>query len=238
MTDTPALPANPVFVALDTPDIAQALAWSEALRGHVGGVKTGLEFFSANGADGVRRIVELGLPLFLDLKFHDIPNTVAGAVRAVAGLGTAIVNVHASGGPAMLDAAREAAEQAGGSSRPLVIAVTVLTSMDDGDLGAVGQNGPAQEQVVRLARLSREHGLDGVVCSPAEIEPIRAACGDDFKLIVPGIRPEWAATGDQKRVTTPRQARERGADVLVIGRPITGANDPATAAMRIAAELA
>lgn len=238
MTDTPRLPDNPVFVALDTPDLDRALAWAKTVRGQVGGVKIGLEFFSANGADGVRRIVDLGLPLFLDLKFHDIPNTVAGAVRAVAGLGATIVNVHASGGPAMLDAAREAAEQSGGAARPLVIAVTVLTSMDDGDLGAVGQTGPAEDQVVRLARLSQDHGLDGVVCSPAEIEPIRAACGDDFKLIVPGIRPDWAATGDQKRITTPRQARDRGADVLVIGRPITGADNPAEAAARIAEELA
>lgn len=237
MTNQPSLPANPVFAALDTPDLDQALAWAETLRGHVGGVKAGLEFFSANGADGVRQIVDLGLPLFLDLKFHDIPNTVAGAVRAVADLGAAIVNVHAAGGPAMLDAAREAAEAAGGANRPLVIAVTVLTSMDDTDLTAVGQATPAAEQVVRLAQLAKAQGLDGVVCSPAEITAIRAACGPDFKLIVPGIRPDWAATGDQKRITTPRQARDDGADVLVIGRPITGAEDPAAAAARIAGEL-
>ena len=137
----------------------------------------------------------------------------------------------------MLDAAREAAETAGSATRPLVIAVTVLTSMDDSDLDAVGQKSPPSEQVVRLAQLSQAHGLDGVVCSPAEIEPLRAACGPDFKLIVPGIRPDWAATGDQKRITTPRQARDRGADILVIGRPITGADDPAAAANRIAEEL-
>lgn len=237
MTNAPKLPDNPVFVALDTPDLARAIALCEAVRDHVGGVKTGLEFFSANGADGVRAIVALGLPVFLDLKFHDIPNTVAGAVRAVTSLGTAIVNVHASGGPAMLDAARHAAETAGGEARPLVIAVTVLTSMDDEDLSAVGQTPPAAEQVVRLARLTQDHGLDGVVCSPAEIAPLRAACGPDFKLIVPGIRPDWAASGDQKRITTPREARDRGADVLVIGRPITGADDPAAAAARIAEEL-
>lgn len=231
------LPKNPIFVALDTADLDQALAWTAAVRGHVGGVKTGLEFFSANGADGVKAIVELSLPVFLDLKFHDIPNTVAGAVRAVAGLGAAVVNVHASGGPAMLEAAREAAETGAGTTRPLVIAVTVLTSMDDPDLGAVGQTTPAVEQVVRLARLSQDHGLDGVVCSPAEIEPIRAACGNDFLLIVPGIRPDWAASDDQKRITTPHQARELGANMLVVGRPITGADDPAAAAARIAEEL-
>jgi orotidine-5'-phosphate decarboxylase len=237
MTSQPQLPANPVFAALDTPDLDQALAWAEALRGHVGGVKAGLEFFSANGADGVRRIVDLGLPVFLDLKFHDIPNTVAGAVRAVADLGAAIVNVHAAGGPAMLSAARAAAEQSSGSTRPMVIAVTVLTSLDDSDLSAVGQSVPARDQVVRLAQLAQSEGLDGVVCSPAEITAIRAACGADFKLIVPGIRPSWAATGDQKRVTTPAQARDDGADILVIGRPITGADDPGAAAERIADEL-
>jgi orotidine-5'-phosphate decarboxylase len=237
MPNTPKLPENPVFVALDTPDLAQALAWTEALRGHVGGVKTGLEFFSANGADGVRAIVDLGLPVFLDLKFHDIPNTVAGAVRSVSRLGAAVVNVHASGGPAMLDAAREAAETVDGTSRPLVIAVTVLTSMDDSDLVAVGQQPAAAEQVVRLAKLSQDHGLDGVVCSPAEIEPIRAACGDDFQLIVPGIRPNWGVSGDQKRITTPRQAHDRGANMLVVGRPITGSDDPVAAAARIAEEL-
>jgi len=231
------LPTNPIFVALDTADLDQALAWADAVRGSVGGVKLGLEFFNANGPEGVRRIVALGLPIFLDLKFHDIPNTVAGAVRAVGGLGAAIINVHASGGPAMLIAAAEAA--AGfGAERPLVIGVTVLTSLDDADLAAVGQAGPAAAQAERLARLAQHCGLDGVVCSPAEIAPLRAACGKDFRLIVPGIRPAWAAAGDQKRIMTPRQARDRGADVLVIGRPITGADDPAAAAGLIVAELA
>ncbi len=230
------LPENPVFVALDTANLDQAVAWADAVRPSVGGIKLGLEFFNANGPAGVRQIVDLGLPVFLDLKFHDIPNTVAGAVRAVAGLGAAIVNVHASGGPAMLTAAAEAA--AGyGADRPLVIGVTVLTSLDDDDLESVGQAGPAVSQVERLARLSQASGLDGVVCSPIEIAALRAACGDGFRLIVPGIRPNWASTGDQKRVMTPRQARDLGADVLVIGRPITGADDPAAAAARIAEEL-
>jgi len=231
------LPANPIFVALDTADPAQADAWIEAVQPHVGGVKLGLEFFNANGPAGVRRVVATGVPVFLDLKFHDIPNTVAGAVRAVAGLGAAIINVHASGGPAMLTAAAAAAAEFG-AERPLVIAVTVLTSLDDGDLAKVGQAGPAAAQATRLARLAQDCGLDGVVCSPAEIAPLRAACGEDFRLIVPGIRPGWAATGDQKRIMTPRQARDLGADVLVIGRPITSADDPSAAASRIAAELA
>jgi orotidine-5'-phosphate decarboxylase len=230
------LPANPVFIALDTADLDQAIAWAEAVSPFVGGVKLGLEFFNSNGPDGVRRIVDRGLPVFLDLKFHDIPNTVAGAVRAVAGLGAAIVNVHAGGGPAMLTAAAQAAAEHG-ANRPLVIGVTVLTSLDDGDLASVGQTGPAASQVERLARLSQSCGLDGVVCSPAEIAQLRAACGDDFRLVVPGIRPDWASAGDQKRIMTPRQARDLGADVLVIGRPITGADDPEDAAARICFDL-
>jgi orotidine-5'-phosphate decarboxylase len=230
------LPENPVFVALDTVDLDQAVAWANAVRPRVGGVKLGLEFFNGNGPDGVRRIVDLGLPVFLDLKFHDIPNTVAGAVRAVAGLGAAIVNVHASGGSAMLTAAAAAAAEHG-ADRPLVIAVTVLTSLDDDDLADVGQKGPAASQVERLARLTQSCGLDGVVCSPAEIAALRIACGEEFRLIVPGIRPAWASTGDQKRIMTPRQARDLGADILVIGRPITGSDDPAAAAARIADEL-
>jgi orotidine-5'-phosphate decarboxylase len=230
------LPDNPVFVALDTTDLDQAAAWATAVRPCVGGVKLGLEFFNANGPDGVRRMVDLGLPVFLDLKFHDIPNTVAGAVRAVAGLGAAIVNVHASGGPAMLTAAAEAAAEYG-ANRPLVIAVTVLTSLDDDDLASVGQAAPAASQVELLARLTQSCGLDGVVCSSAEIAALRAACGEEFRLIVPGIRPSWASAGDQKRIMTPRQARDLGADILVIGRPITGSDDPAAAAARISDEL-
>jgi len=162
--------------------------------------------------------------------------SLTGAVRAVAGLGTAIVNVHASGGPAMLSAAAEAAAEQG-ADRPLVVAVTVLTSLDDDDLATLGQAAPAAAQVERLARLAQSCGLDGVVCSSAEIAALRAACGNGFRLIVPGIRPAWAGAGDQKRIMTPREARDLGADVLVIGRPITGADDPAAAAARIADEL-
>ena len=230
------LSENPVFVALDTANLDQAIAWAGAVRPCVGGVKLGLEFFNSNGLAGVRQIVDIGLPVFLDLKFHDIPNTVAGAVRAVAGLGAAIVNVHASGGPAMLRAAAEAAAEFG-ANRPRVIAVTVLTSLDDNDLASVGQVGPAASQVERLAQLTQSCGLDGVVCSPAEIAALRAACGTEFYLVVPGIRPAWASADDQKRFMTPREARDLGADVLVIGRPITGSDDPAAAAARIAEEL-
>lgn len=229
-----------ILVALDTTDIALAVDTSNRLQGLVGGVKLGLEFISANGPDGVRAVAATGQPMFLDVKFHDIPNTVASAITAVAPLAPYIVNVHASGGPAMMTAAREAAESAAdeaGIPKPLVIAVTVLTSLDDADLAAVGQRNPAESQAVRLASLAQECGLDGVVCSPKEILAIRKACGGDFKLVVPGIRPLWSASGDQKRFSSPAAAIRDGADFLVIGRPITAASDPAEGARRIAEEL-
>jgi len=233
-----ALPDNPVFVALDTIDLERALAWTKAVRPHVGGVKLGLEFFNAQGPAGVARVVETGTPVFLDLKFHDIPNTVAGAVRAVAGLGVAVINLHASGGKAMMQAALAAAIEVAGDTRPLVTAVTVLTSLDADDLAAVGQTPPAAAQAEKLALLAQASGLDGIICSPHEIAGLRAVCGRDFYFIVPGIRPAGAAVGDQKRIMTPREARDLGADMLVIGRPITQAADPAAAAAAIAAELA
>ena len=228
-----------IFAALDTTDLAWARGLAQALSGLVGGLKVGKEFFTAHGPEGVRAAVG-GEPLFLDLKFHDIPNTVAGAIRASIHLRPKIVNVHASGGPAMLQAAAQAAREAAEDAeveRPLVIGVTVLTSLDDSDLEAVGQQGPAAEQAIRLARLTQDCGLDGVVCSPREIGPLREACGPGFRLVVPGIRPDWAAAADQKRITTPADAVKSGADYLVIGRPITGADDPAAAARRIAGEL-
>ncbi len=232
-------PRDSVFAALDTPDLARAAALARALSGLVGGVKLGKEFFTAQGPDGVRAVAG-GERLFLDLKFHDIPNTVAGAVRAAVHLRPAMVNVHASGGRAMMQAAAEAAREAAEDAevpRPLVLAVTVLTSLDDDDLATVGQDGPAGDQVLRLARLAEDSGLDGVVCSPREIAALRSACGPGFVLLVPGIRPAWAAAGDQKRIMTPAEARAAGADYLVIGRPITGADDPAAAARRIVDEL-
>ena len=256
MTDvapTPKRPQDRILVAIDTPEEARAVQLSRSLAGAVGGVKLGLEFFNANGPDGVRRVVRAGPEetprgqpavqqrLFLDLKFHDIPNTVAGAVRGAMQLGPWMLNVHAAGGAAMMTAARQAADfqaDALGVVRPMLIAVTVLTSLDEDDLAAVGQQGPAEAQVVRLAKLTQACGLDGVVCSAREIAAIRAACGPDFKLIVPGIRPAGSETGDQKRTMTPAEALAAGADYLVIGRPITGAADPAAAAAAIAAELA
>jgi orotidine-5'-phosphate decarboxylase len=233
----PALPENPIFVALDTVDLDEALGWTKAVRPHVGGVKLGLEFVSAQGPAGVARIVDTRVPVFLDVKFHDIPNTVAGAVRAIAQLGVTMFNVHAGGGRAMMQAALAAAAEVAGAARPLVLGVTVLTSLDDGDLAEVGQAVPVVAQTERLARLTRSSGLDGVVCSPHDIAALRAACGADFRLVVPGIRPAGSAVGDQKRVMTPREAFDLGADILVIGRPITGAADPAAAAAAIAAEL-
>ncbi|MCX8231969.1 MAG: orotidine-5'-phosphate decarboxylase, partial [Alphaproteobacteria bacterium] len=177
-----------------------------------------------------------GTPLFLDLKFHDIPNTVAGAVRAASALTPAMLNVHAAGGRAMMEAARDAAAES--TARPWVLAVTVLTSLDAGDLADIGGNGAPGEQVLRLATLAQTAGLDGVVCSAQEISTLRAECGPDFKLVVPGIRPQGSAPGDQKRTMTPVEAVQRGADVLIIGRPITAAPDPTAAAQAIVAELA
>jgi orotidine-5'-phosphate decarboxylase len=230
---------NPILVALDVPDRVQAAALCKSLASVVGGFKIGKEFFTAEGPDGV--CAALGdTPLFLDLKFHDIPNTVAGALRAALRLRPFIINVHASGGPAMMRAAAAAVAetaQAMSITPPLVIAVTVLTSLDEDDLAAVGQSGTVSDQVERLARLARACGLDGVVCSPREIDRLRQTLGADFKLVVPGIRPAWAAGGDQKRIMTPAQALSHGADYLVIGRPITEAPDPRAAAARILAEL-
>ena len=229
-------PQNPIFCALDTTDVGKALAWARAIKPYVGGLKLGLEFFNANGPQGVAKLAEVGLPLFADLKLHDIPNTVAGGIRAVLPLGVAIVNVHAAGGTTMMRAAADAAATAG-AKRPKVIAVTMLTSLDQSDLAATGVANTPSEHVIRLAKLAKTSGLDGVVCSAHEIEPLRSALGRDFMLIVPGIRPAGAATGDQKRVMTPREAVTLGADILVIGRPITDAADPAAAARAIRDDL-
>ena len=231
-------PSDRIFVALDTTDLDRALALGRGLKGFIGGVKVGKEFFTALGPAGVGALGELGLPVFLDLKFHDIPATVAGAVRAALALKPFIINVHASGGAEMMRAAVEAADgPAPAFNKPLVVAVTVLTSLADEDLAATGVAGDAAAQVLRLAGLAKRSGLNGVVCSAREVEALRAALGDDFKLVVPGIRPQWAAADDQKRIVTPAEAVAKGADYLVIGRPITAADDPADAARRIAAEL-
>jgi orotidine-5'-phosphate decarboxylase len=226
-----------LYCALDTADLAAAEALAAALGSAVDGIKLGLEFFGAHGPEGVERLAAQGRPVFLDLKLHDIPNTVAGAVRALLPLEPAILTIHAAGGGAMMRAAAEAAREAG-AHRPKIVGVTILTSLDGDDLARMGWDRQVSDAVRRLAGEASENGLDGVVCSPHEAARLRADQGPDFLLVVPGIRPSWSASGDQKRVMTPAQAARAGADVLVVGRPITSADDPADAARRIAAELA
>ena len=233
-------PKDRIFCAIDTTDLDHAIDLASKLSGVIGGAKLGKEFFAAHGPQGVQAVAKVGMPIFLDVKYHDIPNTVPGAIRAVTPMGLKIVNVHAAGGIEMMkragEAARETAAKAGVEA-PWVIAVTILTSMDQHDLDDVGLKGPIDERVVKLAELTQKSGLDGVVCSAREITSVRAACGPDFKLITPGIRPAWAASNDQKRVVTPADAVAMGSDVLVIGRPITKADDPVDAARRIVAEV-
>ena len=224
-----------LIAALDTADAARAAAWAAAVAPHCGLFKLGLEFFLANGAAGMRAIA--GRPIFLDLKLHDIPNTVAGAVRAVLPLGPRMLTVHAAGGTTMIVAAREAAETAG-TARPMILAVTVLTSLDAADLAATGIAAAPAEQVLRLARLAVAAGADGLVCSPLEVAMLRRALGPGPALVVPGIRPAGSAVGDQARVTTPEAALVAGADWIVVGRPITAAPDPAQAARAIASAIA
>jgi orotidine-5'-phosphate decarboxylase len=229
------MPAR-ILLALDTPDVATAVSQIRALGEWVDGAKLGLEFFLANGKPGVERVQREGRPLFLDLKLHDIPNTIAGAIRSLLPLKPMMLNVHASGGSEMLRRAAEAV-YAAETSRPLLIAVTVLTSLEEEDLIRLGQQTPVSDQVRRLAALAQEEGCDGVVCSAYEIKLLRAECGAEFKLVVPGVRPGEAARADQKRVMTPREAAALGADFLVIGRPITAAADPVAAARQIREEI-
>ncbi|MEM8799410.1 MAG: orotidine-5'-phosphate decarboxylase [Pseudomonadota bacterium] len=233
-----------VYCAIDTVDLEAATELTRTLIGAVDGIKLGLEFFLANGSSGYARIADLGLPIFLDLKFHDIPNTVAGAMRAVKPLAPRILTIHAGGGEAMMRRAVEAADDF--HPRPFVVGVTVLTSLDADDLKALGVDGDPRRQAERLAGLAIGSGLDGIVCSPHELGALRRAYGDDFVAVVPGLRPsaETVArsgeiTGDdQKRIMTPRAAQSAGASVLVIGRPITQAEDPRAAALAIRASLA
>lgn len=230
---------NPIFCAIDTPDTSRACALAESLRGAVGGLKIGLEYFNAHGQAGYQKLAAFEAPIFLDLKLHDIPNTVAAAVRALAPLQPALLNVHASGGEAMMQAAADAAQEAAdqGLRVPQLLGVTLMTSLSQADLPQMGVAGTAQDQVLRLAHLAQKNGMDGVVCSAHEIEILRAELGPDFKLVVPGIRPKGSAAQDQKRVMTPQAAQQAGADILVIGRPITGADNPRQAALDIASEL-
>ncbi|QKX18615.1 orotidine-5'-phosphate decarboxylase [Microbulbifer sp. YPW1] len=228
--------SSPVIVALDYDNAEAALAMAAQLDPSVCRVKVGKELFTIAGPDLVRKLVESGFQVFLDLKFHDIPNTVAAAVRAAANLGVWMVNVHASGGERMMRAAAEVLAPLG-DKRPLLIGVTVLTSTAEDELAPVGVTRPLADQVVALAKLAQGSGLDGVVCSAQEAEKLKSECGADFALVTPGIRPAGSDAGDQRRIVTPVQALKNGSDYLVIGRPITGADKPAEALAAIVEEI-
>ncbi len=229
-------PSPIIYCAIDTPDLTRATELTKAIGPVTGGIKLGLEFFSSFGPAGIEKICEAcpDANIFMDMKFHDIPNTVAGAVRTIStNLAPAYLNVHASGGYAMMKAAKDAC-----AKDTKLLAVTILTSLDETALAEIGYaHGPAA-QVKQLASLTQSAGLDGVVCSSLEIEELRKTIGDNFILMVPGIRPQGSDTGDQKRVMTPTDAIKLGATHLVIGRPITGADDPAQAAQDILDDLA
>jgi len=224
----------PVFCAIDTPDFERAKNLIAQIAPSGCGVKLGMEFFNSFGPDGVKRIIDEcdNPPIFLDFKYYDIPNTVAGAVRAASKLGVAYLNVHASGGLDMMKAAKEAC-----APETKLIAVTILTSFDEESMKAAGYQAGVKDRVIQLAQLTQKAGLDGVVCSSHEIEALRATCGTDFALMVPGIRPAGSDANDQKRIMTPQEAMKKGATHLVIGRPITGADDPAKAALDIMKSL-
>ncbi len=220
-----------IYLAIDTPSLDRAIELARQVRNHVGGIKLGLEFFCANGHHGVHEMRKLGLPIFLDLKLHDIPNTVAKAVHALHPLEPAVLTVHAAGGRAMMEDAKAAA-----GVNTKVVAVTVLTSLDQSDLEAAGVSASPREQVERLALLAREAGLDGIVCSGAEVAHARRIWPGGF-FVVPGVRPAGSDKADQKRAVTPREALDAGASILVIGRPISAAAEPDAAAREIAATL-
>ncbi|MHA1539027.1 MAG: orotidine-5'-phosphate decarboxylase [Alphaproteobacteria bacterium] len=224
-------PYEHIFCACDVNNLTASVKLADSLRGVVGGLKLGHEFLSSFGPLGVEKLSFADLPIFLDTKFLDIPNTVSSAIKALAPLKPFMLNVHAMGGEEMMKASVGALDAF--DQKPMLIAVTVLTSMNETDLQEIGIDSPVMDQVRRLAELTQKCGLDGVVCSPHEIDILRADRGDDFKLITPGIRPKSAALGDQKRVMTPAEALEKGSDYLVIGRPITQADDPRAAAQKI-----
>lgn len=223
--------SSPIFLAIDSVDLDAAKALAARVKTHIGGLKLGLEFFSAHGHHGVHEMARIGLPLFLDLKLHDIPNTVAKAVQALRPLEPAILTIHAAGGQAMMEDAKAAA-----SEHTKVVGVTVLTSLDDQDLSAVGVVGDAHDQVARLAALSRVSGIDGIVCSGHEVASARKVWREGF-FVVPGVRPANGASADQKRTVTPAEAMRAGASIIVVGRPITKAADPDLAARAIEATL-
>ena len=223
--------SNPIYLALDVPRLDAAEALARRVKGHIGGIKLGLEFFCAHGHHGVHELAKIGLPIFLDLKLHDIPNTVAAAMQAIHVLEPAIVTIHASGGRAMMEDAKAAAGE-----HTKVVAVTLLTSLDESDMIATGVGGSPHDHVMRLADLAHAAGLDGIVCSGQEVGAVHRQWKDGF-FVVPGLRPAGGPLGDQKRAVTPREARDAGASVLVIGRPISRADDPVAAAREIEATL-
>jgi orotidine-5'-phosphate decarboxylase len=225
-----------IVIALDYAEPRLALEFVERLEPSRCRLKVGKELFTRGGPQLVEGLRNKGYDIFLDLKFHDIPNTVAGACSAAADLGVWMVNVHALGGSRMMTAAREALAKT--THRPLLIAVTILTSMGGDDLREIGLGGMPADNVARLAALAQQSGLDGVVCSPQEVAMLRQQAGIDFRLVTPGIRPAWSAKGDQTRITTPADAVRLGSDYLVIGRPITAAEDPMSALEAIEKELA
>lgn len=228
--------SNPIICAIDTVDTEGANHLIGIIKPFVGAIKLGLEFFTANGASGVRLLEHHQVPVFLDLKFHDIPNTVARAIKATAGINTFMMTVHTAGGRAMMQAAIDASMEVAmltGKERPLIVGVTVLTSLDQADLTMTGVHDNLHDHVARLADLAQSCRLDGVVCSPYEISALRKQCGDDFTLVVPGIRPEGSMEDDQKRTMTPAEALAKGAHYLVIGRPITHAEKPDQAAKTV-----
>ena len=225
-----------LLIALDVPTAAEALQLADTLRGAVGGFKIGNQLFTAEGPAIVRTLAARGDRVFLDLKFHDIPNTVAGACAAAAALGVWMIDVHALGGRTMMEAARAALTKV--EKRPRIVAVTLLTSMGANDMAGVGLGDSPQAAVLKLARLAQASGLDGVVCSAQEAAALRRQCGNHFMLVTPGIRPADAGRDDQSRTAAPREAIAGGADYLVIGRPITRAPDPLAALRAINAEIA
>lgn len=230
------IPVDRLIVALDVPSAAQARELAAQLRGTCRWVKVGLELYLAAGTAMVEELTAQGFSVFLDLKFHDIPNTVAGAVRSAASMGASLLTIHAAGGPAMLRAAAEAA--AATKYAPQLLAVTVLTSMDQAQLAAIGIDRTAADQVLRLAGMAIDSEIRGLVCSPEEVRLLRQNLGAEPRLVVPGIRPEGAAVGDQKRIATPADAIRAGASQLVVGRPITQAANPVEAAQAILEEIA
>ena len=232
----PSRPQEKIIIALDVPDADGALRLLDSLGEAPTLCKIGLELFTAEGPSVVKAVQSRGSAVFLDLKFHDIPNTVAHAVKSAAALGVAMTTLHACGGPVMLEAAAKAAE-ASGNKDLLLLAVTVLTSMDAAQLSATGITIDPEDQVLRLAALAAEAGIGGIVCSPREIASVRATFGEKLRLVTPGVRPVWASAGDQKRVMTPAEAVRAGSDWLVIGRPITEAADPKAAYESVVAEI-